>query len=88
MASNEDADDSMVITIAAGYTEGAICCLVIPNALLLEWCKITESVCYISSVNEHIIDGSIVLNPESVRLESKISRIALDVANLFRKSKV
>ena len=87
MASNDDADDSMVITIAAGRIEGAICCLVIPNALLLEWRKTTESVCYISSVNEYIIDGSIVLNPESVSLERKISHIAVQVANLFRKSK-
>ena len=85
MASNEDADDSMVITIAAGSIEGATCSLVIPNALLLEWRK-SESVCYISSVNEHIVEGAIVLNPESVRLESKISKIAFDVANRFRKS--
>ena len=31
---------------------------------------------------EHIIDG-VILNPESVCLESQISRIAQHVANLF-----
>lgn len=48
----------------------------------------TESVrTYVSSVNEHIIDGAIILNPESVRLESHISRVARRVERLFCKTK-
>ena len=79
--------NEMLVTIDAAGSDEAICCIVVPNALLLDLStKTRESLSLVACINEHIVDEAIVLNPESTRLETIFRTKTSAIASLFRRS--
>ena len=78
--------NEMLVTIDAAESDEAICCIVVPNTLLLDLStKTWESLSLVACINEHVVDEAILLNPECARLETVLRKKAGVIANLFRK---
>ena len=62
--------NEMLVTIDAAERDEIICCIVVPNTLLLDLStKTWESLSLVSCINEHVVDEALLLNPECARLE-------------------
>ena len=82
------AANERLVTIDAAGCDEAICCIVVPNTLLLDLStKRREGVSLVACINEHVVDEAIVLNPECARLEAVLHSKASAIANSFRRSK-
>ena len=88
LSSLQHTTNEMLVTIGAAESDEAICCIVVPNTLLLDLStKKWESLSLVACINEHVVDEAILLNPECARLEAILRKKTGSLANLFRTSK-
>ena len=63
--------NELLVTVDAAESDEIICCIVVPNTLLLDLStKTWESLSLVSCITVHVADEALLLNPKCARLEA------------------